>query len=282
MSGTAASEAIRLERLVPAWRPLDLPVAPQLTDARLQLHHAAQLVAGFGASYVAPRADDGHTNMEWLGLSNALASNPADDASLRLAIRPRNLTVLALSGDDELACFTLETRTVDEAIGWVRRTVAQHGLNGDAFALPAHYTIPAHSVGEGRPFDGSRRVEFEQLDHWFTNAALVLGHVAATTPNASPVRCWPHHFDIATLIAVDATRTIGVGLEPGDQYYNEPYWYVNMHPAPDLDVERPSLDGAGRWHTREWIGAVLPASNIDPASAEAQSERFVASAMQAA
>ena len=48
--------------------------------------------------------------------------------------------------------------------------------------------------------------------------------LVAVTPHASEVRCWPHHFDIATLIEVvgatgaEPAHTIGAGMGPGDQY----------------------------------------------------------------
>jgi hypothetical protein len=263
------------------WRPLDPARDRRLKDARLELHHAAQLVAGFGVSYLPHRDDDSHTNMEWLPALNALASNPVGDQALRLGVRPRNLNLLAIVGDAESSCFMLATRTLGEAIEWIRRTTAHHGLDAAAYALPSHYAIPPHPVVDGRPFDVSGRAEFEQLDAWFADAALLLERIAADHATASPVRCWPHHFDIATLIDVAPGRTIGVGLEPGDDYYDEPYWYVNLHPAPAANAAMPPLDGNGVWHTHEWIGAVLPASRLDAATEEQQSERFIRSAIDA-
>lgn len=39
------------------------------------------------------------------------------------------------------------------------------------------------------------------MGRWFGNAHGVLTAVAGRNPDAPRVRCWPHHFDIATLIA---------------------------------------------------------------------------------
>jgi hypothetical protein len=88
-----------------------------------------------------------------------------------------------------------------------------------------------------------------------------VGVGAEVEPNASEVRCWPHHFDIATLIEVARGKTIGVGMEPGDVYYDEPYFYVNLHPRPAAPPTA-LLGGHGTWHTHEWIGAVLPVSRL--------------------
>src|SRR5262249_62389310 len=73
---------------------------------------------------------------------------------------------------------------------------------------------------------------------WFTNADVALGtirvEVAARGLDAPPVRCWPHHLDLDTLVTVAPGRTTGVGFEPGDESYDEPYFYVSVYPAPDL------------------------------------------------
>src|SRR5207245_11690866 len=67
---------------------------------------------------------------------------------------------------------------------------------------------------------------------WFSNAGLSLGSIQRQMLGrqlaASPVRCWPHHFDLATLTTLparnaDATGYVGAGLSPGDEYYDEPY-----------------------------------------------------------
>ena len=282
MSGTAASEPTAVPRVERVWRPLDPHRARALGDARLQLHHAAQLVAGLGVSYLPRRDDDSHTSMEWLPAFNALASQPIGDREFRLAIRPRNLNLIALERGVETECFMLATRTADEGVEWIRRTTAQHGLDATAYTTAKHYAIPAHPVGEGRPFDAAEREEFEQLDHWYSNAALLLERVAALHANASLVRCWPHHFDIATVISVSATHSLGVGLEPGDQHYAEPYWYVSVNPGPSgeaVDAERPALAGNGLWHSSEWFGAVLPGSRIDAADQLEHCMRFMESAI---
>jgi hypothetical protein len=89
--------------------------------------------------------------------------------------------------------------------------------------------------------------------------------------------------DIGTLISVDSDRTMGIGMEPGDDYYDEPYFYLNMDPQPTAErVQSRPLWGEGRWHTNEWVGAVLPGSRLGPASAqERQVREFIDSAAAA-
>jgi len=82
------------------------------------------------------------------------------------------------------------------------------------------------------------------------------------------VLCWPHHFDIATLITLDVdepdpetARSINVGLSPGDESYDEPYFYVTPWPEP-REPEKEVLAGGGLWHKEDFTAAVLPASRL--------------------
>jgi hypothetical protein len=57
--------------------------------------------------------------------------------------------------------------------------------------------------------------------------------MSAAIAEASEVRCWPHHFDLGSLIVVETsadgelTKSIGIGLSPGDEAHAEPYFYVS-------------------------------------------------------
>jgi hypothetical protein len=89
----------------------------------------------------------------------------------------------------------------------------------------------------------------------------VRGELIARKLAAPPVRCWPHHFDLDTLVTVAPGRTTGVGLEPGDDSYDEPYFYVSVYPAPDVG-RLPPLPPIGHWHTQNFAAAVAPAQRI--------------------
>jgi hypothetical protein len=99
---------------------------------------------------------------------------------------------------------------------------------------------------------------------------------------ASSVRCWPHHFDIAILLTVAPGKTVGLGLSPGDSSYAEPYWYVTPYPYPK-NPELPPLPEGGRWHTEGFFAAVLRGSDLlagDPGTQRQRSESFLRAALQ--
>ncbi len=263
------------------WIPIQAISASKLTDARLQLHHAAQLATAAGISYLEKKPDDSHTNLEWLPALSALASNPVGEKNLRVAVRPREFAVMVVATPDlPLTEFALDGRTFDEAARWLRARLGQYGLDPARFTTARHYTIPPHPVDDGHAFNPDADA-LGELAHWYRDASVVLGEFAKQFDGASPVRCWPHHFDIATLIDRGEGKSVGLGLEPGDDSYAEPYWYANAYPAPQFDGTLPPLEGNGTWHTTGWTGAVLVGSRMDEADQAAQVARFFQSALRA-
>jgi hypothetical protein len=242
---------------------LNPQVATELSDARRQLHHAVQLATAAGISYLPAALDDSHTNLEWLDVSGMLASNVIPSTKpFRVAVRAADLTLALLDVDDRtLAMTALTGRTIENAAAWLRDRLREIGTDPTRYTLRRHYEIPDHPVAGGAPFDTSNASAFAQLAAWYSIAVDALESVRKSASKASEARCWPHHLDIAVLIDVGDGRTIGVGMEPGDVYYDEPYFYVNLHPRPAAPPTT-SLAGHGTWHTHEWIGAVLPVSRL--------------------
>ncbi|GAC1409559.1 MAG: hypothetical protein NVSMB53_02060 [Gemmatimonadaceae bacterium] len=267
------------------WQPVRPEDAAKLSDCRLQLHYAAQFGAAAGLCFLAHRQDDSHTSLEWVPALGGLFSRviPAE-RSFRIGARPSKLALLIVTEHDQpLEEYKLHGRTITDATLWVRSQIKSLGADPALYTLRRHYEIPAHPVAVGESFDASAQAPFEELSKWFANAASVLRSFARTTHGTSEVRCWPHHLDISTMIKAAPDRTIGVGLEPGDVYYDEPYFYVNMSPQPTASrAQSRPLWGKGSWHTKEWVGAVLPGSRLGAATAqERQVREFLDSAAAA-
>ena len=256
--------------------------AASLSDARRQAHHAAQLATAAGISFLPKQADDSHTNLEWLPELGALASRLVPStAPFRIAARIADLELCVLDGQNTIAAsMPLNGRTIAEAEAWLRERVVERGASAGRFTLAKHYEIPHHGVDDGNAFDLTDDASFRELAAWFDLGARSLERIRSAY-SGSEIRCWPHHFDIATLTTVSPGKTVGAGLEPGDGYYDEPYFYVNMSPSPSAAAITARLGGGGSWHTHEWVGAVLPASRVQPGQLESQVAEFLESAVAA-
>ena len=243
-----------------AWEPVGSIDPRALVDARVQLHWAAQAVAGVGRTLHARRADDSHTSFTWSATLDALVQEPFN--GITSGLRPRDLTLLAIGST--ASKLSLRGKTLDQAFAFFE---AQFGM---ALKRP-DVDLPDHPVSRGAPFDAAEH-HFVELARYYNNAACVLADIARAESQAGPVRCWPHHFDIATLILLsghgEEARTIGIGFSPGDGGSAEPYYYVTPWPYPD--ASRLGELAVGRWNTAGWTGAVLEASNF--ANVERQEE----------
>ena len=199
-------------------------VAPgALADARLQLHHAAQIAVSAAISYIAARPDDSHTALTWVAPLGALATEPITAArQFRIALRLEDLTLHVL-GENEVPTrsFALPGHTVAEGQGWLGEVLAQAALDPARLTARKHYTIPPHPVASGATFSLGTSGELQELARYWSNAAGALAGLARAAAGAGPVRTWPHHFDIATLIGLPGAggRTIGVLGSGVDRIY---------------------------------------------------------------
>jgi hypothetical protein len=272
------------------WQPLGAVAPTALAASRTQLHHAAQVANAAAISLLPPESDDSHTSFTWHAALGALVSReiPAP-RPFRVALRVDELELVALDADDApLSRFPLDGRAQSDALGWLQASTSRAGADGARVSMRRHFEIPGAPPDAAHPWRLGDGAAFRELAGWYGNADALLRAVAAAEPGAGPVRCWPHHFDIATLIeeprgAGDVRHTTGVGLSPGDDSYAEPYLYVGPYPYPRADA-LPAL-GAGHWHREGWFGATLTGAEIVAAGgAEAQARRaadFVAEAIAA-
>jgi hypothetical protein len=200
------------------------------------------------------------------------------ESTARAALDLTHLALVLLdAGNEPLAEFSLSGKKLDEAFEWMGSVVTRLSKGFQGPLQRRDYDMPSHPVATGGTFSPRPLAEFEEFTRWYANAHHALSRVKAQAVDASPVRCWPHHFDIATLISLDSERdpehapSINMGLSPGDGSYDEPYWYVNPWPRPE-DPELTKLGGGGHWHTKGWLGAVLPGSGLAAAGSEAAAQ----------
>ncbi len=265
------------------WRPIGHIAPTALVDARLQTHHAAQLVVSAAISFLQPQADDSHTSLQWSPELNAMVGSVLSEAKgARFALRPSDLTLLALTDGPTVAgAFALSCHTTAEADGWMRGVLGRLGLAPSRLSHTKHYEIPAHHVGMGQQFQLEIDESNAELSAYFQNAWWLTTRMRDEHPGASEPRIWPHHFDLATLIPVATPsgappRTIGVGISPGDGSFAQPYIYVG--PSPNLPLDRLPALSIGHWHTTGWMGGVLTGTEF---AGETGAERALAFSREA-
>jgi len=264
-----------------SWQTLGTPPPTKLVDARIQLHHAAQLAAAAGATFLESRPDDSHPNLGWDDELGALVGHRIPGPPpfrIGIGLAERQLLLLDSAGTISES-FDLDGRILGEAGAWLQGAIARTDVVVPAagVSLPG-YELPGHPIAKGVAFCADPDACAE-LARWFANGQAVLSDLTPRLEGASEVRVWPHHFDLATLVVVESAedgslaKSIGIGFSPGDDSYPEPYWYVSPWPYPDA-AELPALEGEGFWHSEGYVAAILTGSRITDGPLASQHQRL--------
>ncbi|MEO1609377.1 MAG: hypothetical protein AAFR90_08520 [Pseudomonadota bacterium] len=251
------------------WQNLISVNEDAVVAARLQAHIAAQWLGRLATAFIPAQDDYSHTNLGWDREAGGLYTHDLNDSGLRAGLIIEKL-ILVVGAEDELE---LDGRTDADVEQWLRGVLIKYNFAADKLDLYMPEELVDHPVAQGGVYNVAGQADAQSaIACWFANADLILQDVAKDyghiQPGPSPVRCWPHHFDIATLIVFEAgdpetARSIGVGLSPGDNSYGLPYFYVNPWPKP-ASASLPAIHPIGAWHTQGFFGAVATANRIIP------------------
>ncbi|MEM9027240.1 MAG: hypothetical protein AAGC70_02625 [Pseudomonadota bacterium] len=245
-----------------------------LSHARAIAHQAVQFPYRAARENLAPQADYSHTSLMWSRLNDAFGNAflsqaiPVGTGEIHVGVSLVPLRLLLVQQNHVNQALDLTGTTVDAAANWLDAELAKLGLKPGGLPQPAD-DLPI-GVAAVTDFESAVSGELETLSAWFGLTHDVLSDFAARndgiTPGPSPVRCWPHHFDMATYVALEAgdpetANGVGLGLSPGDESYDQPYLYIN--PWPHLPTEcLPDLPSPGHWHMHGFVGAVATGEAI--------------------
>ena len=269
-----------------SWRKADGVDPGALREARLQAHYAVQWLARAARAYATPASNDHHTNLGWNDAISGFTTHTLPQGTV-VGLNIAQLTLTLWHSMAPPQSIDLQGRRDVDIRQWLGRHLsANKGLDADALDRPSPYQMPEHPIGHGAPYGaGGLAPALAALAAWYANADDVLDEtrqsIVARGIDAPPLRCWPHHFDLDSLISLGSgagAYTVGVGFSPGDEYYDQPYLYVSRHPRPDV-AALPSLAPVGHWHTHHFTAAVATADRIAAAAQpRAAAETFLRAA----
>ena len=233
-----------------------------LAAARTLAHRGVQWPARAAWANLAPTPNHSHSSLAWDAEMAALLGQPLA-GGVRVGLR-MGVHELVFTTKTRCDALPLAGKPDAEVGSWLDGKLEAEGLKA-ASGVKLPYEMPPTLFARA----AEEAPHFAALALWFAAAADVLEELRKKyrryQPGPGPVRCWPHHFDIAFLVGLEegpaeTARAIGIGVSPGDGYYAQPYLYVSPYPQPDT-ADLPPLPPAGRWHTKDFFGAV--ATGID-------------------
>lgn len=264
------------------WKQLSLTDFSQFESPRLQLHQAAQFLANTAEHFIEKRKDYSHSALTWVNSIKGVSTEALNRENYKLALSYRLLEIYLLDKNyDTIESLSLNGLTKSQIESWIILTLDKHNLNTANLIFKKLFDIPDNPQGNGEAFSLTNADVFAEIEHYYSNANLLLSKISEDY-GSSFVYCWPHHFDMATLLQLDKEKSISLGFSAGDQSYSEPYFYVSPWPYPDSrNLELPELFHDAFWHTKHWVGAVFLAKDIlqNPQEKKTIVEAFLTSSL---
>jgi len=252
-----------------SWQKLTFPSSEDINQAREQCHQAIQNVAAVGRSFLPADESDKNATLSWdPNLQRLVGHWVTGDIVFRSSISIHDFIVYLVDRNFKtISAISMQDTTQTDIMVWLEQQMGQLGVDFAKLDLAHPYEIPIYPTAKGKPFHINNMNAAQELSRLYHNTHLILSELLRDEEKFTPITCWAHHFDIAgSIILLDTgdpqtSRQIGIGLSPGDEHYNEPYFYVSPWPYPTKAL--PNIDHTlGHWHENNWIGTVLPISNL--------------------
>ena len=254
------------------WKTIKSDAYASLNETTRFIHKAAQFMAMSAKLYAESKPDDSHTNMSWqIGSSRFLGNSLYANGEFVLALDLNAFEICLLdSSREEVGKVILQGKEESVVLNEFTRLLSTQGFDTSNFTLDLHYDLPTTDVYIGNSYKSITLQDLEVFTAVRTIGQLSLEPYASKYEHASSVRTWPHHFDIGSYIPLqfddngEALKSISLGLSIADDYVGEYYFYVT-HWSRDEAVDYStlsSLPGKSYWNQKDWVGAVLPFSNV--------------------
>ena len=249
------------------WRTLLSVNFQELSKTRKQVHQAIQNVSAVGRCLSPPSDYDEFGTLEWIPDLQRLAGKWIEgDVKFRSSLDFKDFSVhLVNERLIDISSVLLNEKRQGLIMVWLEEQVTNFGYNASDITLELPYEIPEYPQAKKEPFDISLDY-LNELSKYFHNANLILGQLAKEFKDFGPVLTYPHHFDIATLSVLkdtgspETSASINMGLSPGDETFEEPYFYINPWPYPEEEEMLPLEHG--EWYFENWVGAVFKVSEL--------------------
>jgi len=248
-----------------AWTDIKLPLLHDYSKARDQCHQAAQLLAATARAFLDKKDDDSQAAMIWNDSAMVLSTQKLPHTVFPyVVLNIADLSIGFMHADGNIAqSLSLHGETLQSAVKQISSI-----MDVDLISLSKPYELPGLHIGISEAFDKRQRKSLLLCEQLFSNAYSAILPYTQSEAEASAIKIWPHHFDMASLLTYHAEKEkkfIGLGLSPGDLNHNNVYFYINTWPYPNINSKTMKPLKYGLWHTEDWTGAILKIQDIGDA-----------------
>jgi hypothetical protein len=226
-----------------------------------QLHLAAQYLAAAGISFVKKEDDDSHTNLGWNSDKSRMETHVFGTNKNQLAFNLNSTSLEWLESGQILESFDLSKNKHLEIVAWISSQSVKSGL-AQSYAYQFHYDLPYKAIADLDTFTFNKE-DLKEVTQTFSIAQQAFDEFLSSNNLDSPIRIWPHHFDLGIYTALNSTFFMGAGLAIPDSLVDDLYYYASgyNHGTAVLTKGFSGLS-KGNWRS-DWDGATLAASQTD-------------------
>lgn len=232
-----------------------------------QLHLAAQYLAGAGISFLSKKEDDSHTNLGWNSDKKRMETHAFGPGNQQLAINLETGHLEWLKDELKIESIDVQQNTHSAILIWISQMATKNEIR-QPYNYEFHYDLPYSALVDNNKLAFNADAISEII------ARLNIGKKAfeaflIENDLSSPIRIWPHHFDLGVYTSLNSDETIfmGAGLAIPDSLVDELYYYASAYDNGDEVVtENFSPLTVGNWRS-DWNGATLPSSEVEGTAA---------------
>lgn len=242
-----------------------------LKAAREETHSAVQLITMVPRHLLPADPTDSSASLIWDDEMGMFTTQVVE--GYRVAYEFSTQEIHIYKGAEVVSKLETIGKTFNQVFDNLKTVLNNQGLDGNKLKKELPYELPASVMQNGAPFEKQDSEALVSLTDLYSSTSKTLQSIFSKIPAASEIRCWPHHYDLATLVAIVAhddpeeAKSIGFGFSPGDGGFDEPYFYLTPWPYPAMD-SLYSLTAPAFWNTEGWTGGVLKAGDLNTTNAE--------------
>ncbi len=248
------------------FKPLD---TQKLSDVKQQFHLALQNVAAVGRKFLEHSDNDENATLTWIpGLSRLAGKWIEGNVRFRSSISFDDFSIYLVDERvNTISSFSVVGKTHRQIMIWLEEQIGKLQLQASDLTLNLPYKIQDSPQLNGEKFQANDPDVTMELMKYFHNTFKVLREFKKSRELNSEVYVWPHHFDEALTVMIKDTgdpetnSTITLGMSPGDESIQEPYFYVSTWPHV-LTSQLPLLENGAIWVEEEWTGSVFLSSEL--------------------
>ena len=228
----------------------------------IELHQAAQYLAAAGICFVEHQADDSHTNLGWDAENKRLVTHFFSSDKYQLSLVVESSKLEWLQNGKLAASIDLSESTHLDNLTWIKARAEASGLAPYMYRF--HYDLPFPALSDEHVFFFDVKTTNLITSKWDMGKKAFEGFLMNWRFD-SPIRLWPHHFDLGFYLQMDKAGTLFMvgGLAVPDSLVDDLYFYVSgSKNGKAVNTKEFGILDIGEWRS-DWDGATLAASNMN-------------------